>query len=31
MFFFLLLVSLGVIGGFFSGLLGLGGSILMVP
>ncbi len=29
--FFLLLVALGLIGGFFSGLLGLGGSILMVP
>jgi uncharacterized protein len=29
--FFVLLVSLGLVGGFFSGLLGLGGSILMVP
>jgi uncharacterized membrane protein YfcA len=31
MLFFLLLLGLGLIGGFFSGLLGLGGSILMVP
>jgi len=28
---FLLLIALGLLGGFFSGLLGLGGSILMVP
>lgn len=30
-FFFLVLLILGIIGGFFSGLLGLGGAILMVP
>lgn len=30
-YFFLVLLALGMTGGFFSGLLGLGGAILMVP